>query len=269
MFCILFYHSSPNTMSNSNYVVAIPSYNRVQEIIHKTLKTLNDGGVPSSKIYIFVANPSQRKLYEENVPRSLYNEIVVGKKGIANQRVFISRYFPIGQYVVSMDDDVEKLEKLRGDKLTKIHNLDDFFRKAYDFLKKEELYIWGIYPVHNPFFMHNKNTTDLKFIIGVLHGYIARHLKSLEPSVHAESKEDYEMSIKYFLQDGGVVRFNNVCAKTKFNSPGGLGTDRAEMNKNAALYLKKTYPELVTPFQRPTNGMTEIQLSKVKRFYPK
>jgi hypothetical protein len=49
----------------------------------------------------------------------------------------------------------------------------------------------------------------------------------------------------YYKKDGGVLRFNNIGPKTKFNAPGGLGTDRYERNLKAAEYLVKTYPDLV------------------------
>ena len=251
-------------MTGSNYVVAIPSYNRPDEIVAKTLLTLLDGGVSKNKIYIFVANAQQEKMYESVVPKTLYNEIVVGKIGIAQQRKFISRFFPVGQYVVSLDDDVEEVLMLRGEKLVHINDLDAFFKKAYLMLKREGLFIWGIYPVRNPFFMYNKVTTDLRFIIGVMFGYINRGVKRLEPSTKAEGKEDYEQTILYYLMDGGVMRFNNVTPKTKFNASGGLGKERQLMNKLAAEYLEKTYPDIITVFHRK-NGMTEVKLAKLER----
>ena len=79
------------------YVVAIPTYNRVEQVVAKTLTTLLSGGVSKNNIYIFVANKTQEKMYVEGVPANMYNKIVVGKKGIANQRKFIMRYFPEGQ----------------------------------------------------------------------------------------------------------------------------------------------------------------------------
>lgn len=252
-------------MSNSNYVVAIPTYNRVKELVHKSLPTLKNGKVSPSKIYIFVANKEQEKLYKEAVPPSMYHKIVVGKLGIANQRKFISKYFPEKQYIVSMDDDVEALEMMTSpDKLVKIHDLDKFFKDAYKKLKEENLYIWGIYPVHNPFFMKKNISTGLKFIIGVLYGYINRHNTKLEPSVQAETKEDYEQSILYYKLDGGVLRYNYIVPKTKFNAPGGLGTDRFERNKKAADYLKKTYPDIITIFHRKS-GMPEVKLGRLPR----
>lgn len=246
----------------NNYVVAIPTYNRQNVLANKSLKTLIDGGVNKNKIYLFVANKEQYKLYEDTIPKNMYHKIVVGKIGIANQRKFISKYFSEGQYVVSIDDDVEELEILKGEKLVKLKDVDGFFKDAYKLLKKENLFIWGIYPVRNPFFMYKNITTDLRFIIGVLFGYINRHNKKLEPSIKAETKEDYEQTILYYKMDGGVLRFNNITSKTKFNAPGGLGTDRYERNKNAAIYLSEKYPDIVTRFERK-DGTPEIKLARL------
>ena len=245
------------------YKVAIPSYKRADALLRKSLPTLINGRVNSSRIYIFVANNEEKQIYERTIPKHMYHKIVVGKKGIANQRIFIRNYFKEGDYVVSIDDDVETLFKLNGEKLAKINNIDNFFKHAYKLLKREKLFLWGIYPVSNPFFMKGKQrvSTSLKFIIGVLHGYIVRKDKSLNPSTKAEGKEDYEQSILYYERDGGVLRFNDVAAKTKFLAKGGLGQidKRFEMNRKAAAYLSKKYPNYVTVFHRQ-NGMTEIRL---------
>ena len=244
------------------YVIAIPSYNRSTEIVKKTLKTLKDGYINKNSVYIFVANDKEQKIYEDTIPIDLYGQIVVGKLGITKQRIFIKQYFEETQEVVSIDDDVEGLFEMTNTepaRLKKIDNIDLFFQSAFERLKREKLFIWGIYPVRNPFFMKNKVTTGLKFIIGALYGFIVRKTIELEPSVHAEGKEDYEQSILYYKKDGGVLRYNNITIKTKFLAKGGLGEDRFEMNKKAAEYLKKTYPDLVSIFNRK-NGMTEIRL---------
>ena len=110
--------------------------------------------------------------------------------------------------------------------------------------------------------MYKEITTDLRFIIGVTYGFITRHTRKLRPSINAETKEDYEQTILYYNMDGGVMRFNNITTKTKFNAPGGLGTDRYERNKSAATYLFKTYPDIVTVFQRK-NGTYEVKLKRL------
>lgn len=241
--------------------IAIPTYKRHDILERKTLSTLERGGISPSQIYIFVANEAEKKLYE-TIPSSKYHKIIVGKLGIANQRIFIKHYFPEGSYVVSIDDDVEGLYQLSGDKLKDI-KVKPFFEKALEELKKEKRFMWGIYPVFNAYFMKlvKKKSRGLSFIIGALHGYIVRHDKSLEPSPLSEGKEDYEQSILYYLKDGGVLRFNNIGIKTKFLAKGGLGEDRFERNKKSAKYLQRTYPDLVSTFHRK-NGMTEIKLTR-------
>jgi len=239
--------------------IAIPTYKRHDILERKTLSTLERGGISPSQIYIFVANEAEKKLYE-SIPSSKYHKIIIGKLGIANQRIFIKNYFKEGEYVVSIDDDVEGLYQLSGDKLKEI-KVKPFFEKALEELKKEKRYMWGIYPVRNPFFMKKKTSKGLSFVIGALHGYIVRHDKSLEPSPLSEAKEDFHQSILYYLKDGGVLRFNDVTIKTKFLAKGGLGEDRFERNKKSAKYLQRTYPKLVSIFHRK-NGMTEIRFTR-------
>lgn len=252
---------------SKDYIVAIPSYNRPDVISQKTLKTLSEGGVPAKQVYIFVANKVEEKRYLDAVPKNLYGKIVVGKIGITHQRRFIIKYFPEGQSIVSVDDDVEGLFLRKSDKvLAKVPDVHGFFNAAFDRLKKEHLYIWGVYPVQNPFFMKDTVTTDLKFIIGTVFGFINRHSKTIQPSPTIAEKEDYEQSIKYFIKDGGVLRYNNIAFKAKKHSPGGLGetAGRLEANKFAADYLSKTYPDYVSIFRRD-NGMTEVRMARIKR----
>jgi hypothetical protein len=136
--------------------IAIPTYNRSDILERKTLTTLLQGGINPSQIYIFVANEQEKKKYEDVIPSTMYHKIIIGKKGIANQRIFIKHYFKEGDYVVSIDDDVEGLFKLSGDKLVHMKQAKTFFEHALEELKKEKKYMWGIYPVRNPFFMKKK-----------------------------------------------------------------------------------------------------------------
>lgn len=246
--------------SNIDYVVAIPTYKRYDEITTKTLPTLKRGKVDKKRIYVFVANKTEEKLYREKMDPDTYHKIVVGKKGLVPQRRYISQYFPEGTKIVSMDDDVQNMIILkRDDSLKKIANLDSLFKRAFKTLNKHDLYLWGVYPVKNNLFMKRSVTTDLRFIIGVVHGYINRHSKDLYPSMKSVGKEDIEQSILFYLKDGGVLRFNDITFTTKFNAPGGLGTDRFQMNKNAQEYLVKTYPKIAKAKFRP-DGTPEISL---------
>lgn len=246
-----------------NYVIAIPSYNRPKELLRKTIMTLVHGQVDTSAIHIFVANREEFDIYKPIFPTL---KVIIGELGIRNQRIFISKYFPENQYIVSIDDDVEALNMLDDKKLKVIINIDFFIKQAYDRLITEHLNLWGIYPVNNPFFMKPVVTTKLKFIIGVIHGYINRHNDLLYPNIQSETKEDYEQSLLFYKMDGGVVRFNYISAKTKFNAVGGLGKDRHERNRLAAEYLQSMYPDYISTFNRKKNNMSEVRF-KIKRVY--
>ena len=251
-------------VSKHNYVVAIPSYGRHETIVAKTLETLKKGGVPAKCVHIFVANETERNAYAYAVGNSVPYKIIVGVKGITEQRKFITRYFAEGTHIVSMDDDVEKFLRLSrdGQKLVEFKkgDLDRFIRKAFAAIEAQNLFLWGVYPMRYAYFMKHNVTTDLRLILGTAYGYICRHDADLVPTVN--EKEDYENTIRHYLKDGGVMRFNDICLKTIYHSPGGLGKlteERLQANKVAAEAIKKAYPDLVTIFKRP-NGMTEVRL---------
>jgi hypothetical protein len=249
----------------NEYVVAIPSYLRHKELQNKTLNTLKRHGIYKDKIFIFVANQNEKDIYTEYLDKDSYYEIVIGEKGIRNQRKFISKFFKEGLFVISMDDDIEEFYFRISDKEQQpLNNLQKFFNNAYNTLKENNAYLFGVYPVNNPYFnMKNQISTDLQFIIGVFHGYINRHDNDLYPHIDSESKEDYEQSILFYKKDSKIIRFNNIRFKTKFNAVGGLGKDRYEMNRRAQEYLVDTYPEYVKAWDRK-NGTPEVKLIKQK-----
>tara|TARA_R110002124_G_scaffold245526_1_gene410691 strand:- start:600 stop:1397 length:798 start_codon:yes stop_codon:yes gene_type:complete len=245
-------------------IIAIPSYNRAKELNNKTLITLKEGGIKPEQINIFVASASEELVYKYILNKENYNKIIVGELGIRNQRIFISKYFPENTNIVSCDDDIEaflELDKCQANKfLKKIVDLNKLFNNTFELLKKHNLYLAGFVGHNNKFWLNPGYSTNLKFIIGVCHLYINRHDSDLYPSEESESKEDFEQSIKFFLKDKGVIRYNDLCLKTKYNQPGGLGIDRFERNKNAQEYLCKTYPFICKAKFRK-DGTPEVNLS--------
>ena len=241
-------------------IVAIPSYNREKEIQLKTLKYLKACGIEDDNVIIFVANEEQKNIY---TTAGVKHKIIVGELGITNQRNFIMNYFPLGQYVISMDDDIERLEEAVGvggvsPHFVPIIDLDKVFKENYQLMLEENRYIWGIYPVHNIFFIKKPIHTDLKFIIGVCYGYINRRIML---DVECEGKEDIQNSILHYVKDGGVLRINTIVAKTKFNAVGGLGIERYESNKKASEAIHLKYPMLTRIVQRK-NGTYEIRFKR-------
>jgi hypothetical protein len=274
------------------YVVAVPTYHRSETIGKKTLATLIRGKVPPEKIHLFVANESEKsdytKILQIEYPHYPLKNIHVGIKGITAQRRFISQFFPAQTPIVSLDDDVEQVYQLAGyrpfsapantqkrktqrrisqtkenQRAVKIVNLDTFFRRAFEYTLEHSLSIWGVYPVNNPFFMKPKTTTDLRFLIGGLYGYINRPTAP-DLRVTVPIKEDFENTILHFKKDGGVVRFNGVSYKSKNYSPGGLekAEARLESNRRASEMLLRRYPQYVVEKPTRASGVMEIGLVK-------
>jgi len=253
----------------TDYVVCIPSYKRSQICNEKTLKTLKEMNIPSSKIYVYLANKEEEVEYEKILDKKLYNKLVVGIKGLVPQRQFIMEQWPEGKHIVFFDDDVASID-LSMSKIFKGKSLDFFFKYAFKECKKMKSFIWGVYPVFNPFFRKARDemSTCLNYIVGAFYGIINRpNLKSIQLTLTKENgqKEDVERTIKYFIEDGIVLRFNKIGFETKYyGKSGGLGTFEARLKPmlEASQLLKKTYPEY-GEISTKKNGMTEFRLKKI------
>lgn len=292
-------------MINPNeYIVAIPSYKRSKTIGDKTLKVLHDKKVCSSRIYIFVANKNEENEYIKNIPKHLYYKIIVGVLGLRNQRNFITKYFPEFTCIVECDDDLKEISYLKtgvgknrseiqkNNKLISMPNVDIFFKDAfhrlmtnntsiisdspnnwgkYKYGQKPFSYIWGIYPVFNPYFLSNKITNNLQFLVGPMWGKINRHHKDL--ILELNEKEDFERTLRHYKLDGSVFRFWNITIDTAYyKEKGGMQSenkDRYVEAEKSANYLLKHFPEYTEKWykgktRRPEIKLINKNLSKIK-----
>tara|TARA_R100000655_G_scaffold92217_2_gene133257 strand:+ start:24 stop:815 length:792 start_codon:yes stop_codon:yes gene_type:complete len=240
-----------NVLIPINFVVAIPSYNRSESISKKTLKCLKDNNIPQDKIFIFVADEYQKKLYQEKNPD--YKNIIVSQIGLCNSRNFIIDYFKEDQPILFMDDDVSKFiyldkEKTINEKqeshIMKGDELIDFVNDAFIRLKLLDLFIFGLYPASNSFFMKKKVDYDLKFLVGSVYGIINRH-KMKGDTILGDEKEDYSRTIQYFLEDKKIIRYNYVSpVTTYYKGVGGMVENRTYENQlKACNYLLDKYPQ--------------------------
>lgn len=270
-------------MSLNDYVVAIPSYKRPQTLKNKSLRVLQEHKIDPKRIHIFVADKEQEKIYQDELPKGSYKKIIVGVPGIKNIRNFMPKYFKEGQKIFYMDDDIGQVfqnfnnnqvpKRLNKDtydkkhnKLVKLKSLHKFIESAFALSKKKKIDNWGVYPVENPYFMkpttHNPEdftSTYLSYIIGFMTGVINNRKAEIRT---IDDKEDYERSIKYYLKDGGVLRFNNVTCRTNcYKEPGGMQVERTKKRiHDSAVYLTKEYPNLCTLNTGKKSGYTEVRL---------
>jgi hypothetical protein len=231
--------------SDLDYKIAIPSYKRHETLRDSTIQVLMDAKIPKERIFIFVADESEKKLYQDTLPL-YYNEIVVGEPGMGAIRRFIQQYFNEGDYVVNLDDDIRDLYYLNSKgKLTPIKDkLEDAIVKAFQLCLSTGSRLWGIYPVKNAFFMSQKVSVGFYYIVGAFWGVI--NTKNPELSVTLDDKEDFERTIKFYLKYGRVIRLDFITLDTRYyTEKGGMQEERTEERViKSAKYLLKKYPLL-------------------------
>jgi hypothetical protein len=254
---------------NKDYSIAIPSYKRSDICNTKTLAMLHHNKIPPQKITVYVANKEEYQDYKNKLDKHLYGKLIVGEKGLVQQRQYIMDHTPEGKNIVFLDDDVESVD-LSLSPLFKTHSLDFFLKTAFEKTRAMGAYIWGVYPVFNPFFRKPREeiSTCLNYIVGAFYGIINRpknkHL-SLVLTKENGQKEDVERTIRYFKEDGIVVRFNKIGFVTKYyGSTGGLGRfeERLQPMLEASNRLKKEFPDY-GDISTKKNGMTEFRLKKI------
>lgn len=245
------------------FVIAIPSYKRADQLNDKTLHTLNRFGIPKELINVFVVE-EEYETYHQSLNSDWYNKLIVGEKGVVQQREFIQHYYPEQTHVVGFDDDVCDIDL----SLTPYQTLTEFITKAFEECEQRQSHIWGVYPVHNPFFRNSKKdiTEDLCYIIASFYGFINRYDDDLTLRLTREgNKEDVERSILYWLKDKKTVRFNRVGFKTKYYGTGGLGglKERIPLMKKGAEVIHEAYPD-ITKIKVRKNGLYEIVFAPPK-----
>ena len=203
-----------------NYKIVIPSLSRVDILKKRTLAMLDKHNINKSIVYIFVvweeANAYTKELH------NAYN-IIVGEKGIAEQRSFISNYFPEDQPLISLDDDIKDIYELQGKVLKPLKDLSKLFKNTFNLLEFEGCRCAGIYPIKNPFYMKHHYSVNLSFCIGQVRFFL--NTREIETLREYKLLEDFETSLYYCVYNGKIIRLNNICADADYNKlTGGLGS---------------------------------------------
>lgn len=251
--------------------ICIPSYKRADICNTQTLQTLHEAKVPRECIHVFVANQKEHDIYSRTLDAMKYHVLHKGRKGLVQQREFIMNTFATGDLLVFLDDDVKSID-LSLSPLFHNVTLTDFFHRAFDICKRHGASIWGVYPVFNPFFRQPRPDVNigLSYIVGACYGIVntpGDKRVQLELTRKNGQKEDVERTIKYYLRDGVVLRFDRIGFMTRYyGTIGGLGTfkDRLQPMEDAAKRLKRKYPELGDVIVKKT-GMTEFRLKHIKK----
>jgi hypothetical protein len=255
----------------NDYVIVIPSYKRPETLRDKSLALLADYGIEPSRIYIFVANKEEEKIYKETLKPGSYGKIVVGVPKIGPQRNFISNYFPVGKPMVQMDDDIKGFIEYSAHAKrheAPLKDLKGVIKRGFEECRKANCSLWGIYPVANGFFMRPGSTTDLKFVIGCFNGCFnpgTKGPKGVKLELEMD-KEDYERSVRFYMRDEAVIRMCDVAPKTAYYTEKGGNQEYRTMKTvmEGAKKIVKMFPQFCKLNLTKKSGYPEVKLKDMR-----
>lgn len=246
-----------------DWVIAIPSYRRAVTLRDKTLTMLAAYKIPVSRIHVFVANEEELAIYKETLKPGTYGHLHVAEKGMAAVRNYITRFFPVGKPIFSLDDDITGfLEYSATGRRNErpLRDLAGLITAGFAETRRTGYRLFGIYPVANGYFMRpGAPSTDLRYIMGGAWGI-------LNPgpilTVTLDDKEDYLRTVMMYVLDGGVIRFNNISAKTAgYAGAGGMQETRTLSRiSDSAKAMVAAFPDLVKINLTKRSGMPEVRL---------
>jgi len=217
--------------------IAIPSYRRP---IVKTLALLNE--FSRDEIYIFVHDAEDYAKYQINAERAHIIQ-TNAPLGIVNQRNFILDYFPEGERILMLDDDIKKILRMFYKRLIVVTDLRKLFKMGFELCEAKGYKLWGIYPIKNIFFMKMK-ASERHFIIGTLTGIINNKLRYDQ---NLKVKEDYDFTLQNIIKFGGALRLDyyTIEAEHYTNKGGCVDYRNEQIERECADYLIKKYPKFL------------------------
>lgn len=242
--------------------IAIPSYRRSDIIFDKTLMSLLRSGADLKDVTVFISDPSEHEKYVKATSGLV--KIVDSVPTLSGNRNFILDYYPEGEHILFLDDDIASFEILGEKKLIPDTNILKFAETGFEWCEKRNKSLWGIYAARNHFFMDNNITEGLHYIIGSCYGQI--NLKKPYQRVNFDEKEDYLRSFRHFQAEGGVIRLNYITVNTAYYRQGG-GLQETRTKERVEEYAKKLeqlYPDYCKSYISKGKGTYELRLNTSK-----
>jgi hypothetical protein len=210
-----------------SYKIAIPSYNRLDQLLAKTLPLLEKEKMNFTDITVFVANAEQYKLYREGLDKFSNGlgkkiKVVKGIKGIVQINNFINKYYKPSDIVFYVHDDMDKF-------IYYDRSLKETLEKCAAHLKSSPYGLMSFNPTGNEFYMRGDHPSSKKFKEGLYYAvgclFMFKPNSKIVRSADTWAVEDYDYSIKSYKLYGKTLRYDRFSCKTKINNnkEGGCG----------------------------------------------
>lgn len=253
--------------------IVILSHKRSDTIQKKTLALLNRLEIPRELITIYVSGVAEVMDYDTALNGGY--RIRNSPKGVSASHNFMDRDWPEGSKLIGMDDDLSDLivHNYGATRQTKrsrqSHSItrEEFLvlcRRGWSLCEQTDAYLWGVYPMNNPGFMHDRVFFGLTYISGACYGMIVRHDRDL--AIKYLMKDDHERSIRHFKKDGCTVRFENVGISTTYmGGHGGMQVDSWDVRHAKALVSIKQlcdeFPDITKQYDH--GGYPDVRLKRI------
>ena len=245
-----------------SFTVAIPSYKRPDIFEAETLTRILLPHGLLDKTVLFLSTQEDYDEYGQRFPEI---RRTLAPRGLMATTNHIMRYFGPGEPFVLMHDDVSDFYELdhAGRRLARVQDLRDVFGRVFAELRASGLSLAGFYPVRAPLWMRKLPavTRDLRYIYDPVCCLLNPQL-----CLSLGGKGDYELSMRAYLRDGGVLRYNRMCFKTGYfdQRHGGESLSLHAENSFAAKAME-AFPELVAGVRRHvTRGTTTLFLRDMR-----
>ena len=244
--------------------IAIVSHRRPETLLGKTMGTLlSQRGIEAVPIFLFLSDEQDLEDYEDVKGVQV---VRTGAASLWEKMNFIEDFFPVGEEVMVIEDDINEFQALCGEKGVKFFDLINLFEKMFDAARKSKVNLVGVYPVANAFFCKPRISLGLKFVVANCYGFISTH-KDCYKVQHSE-KNDYERTLRYFRQDGATLRCDFVFPKTSNYSSeeGGIKKEgRLERERTACSFIVREFEGLAKINEsRKNSDYPELKLIKPK-----
>ena len=226
-------------MTRDDYVIAVRSYARSNIFPQKTYQMLEHNGL-TGRLYIFVANASEKRLYEAALAGKPYKAIIVGKKGGANAIKAICKSFPKGQRIVFMDDDLDrffdfdKTNTFRSNSSALGHYLDDGFKTIDEY--KCGAFTFSF--MSNKLWLHDKPFKEFRPFTLAGNFFCTRNDPDMITTTYSHG-DDLVRSVRYLERYGGVLVYWAAGFVTHYGKESG-GMQTSGDRGTAAETLAKT-----------------------------
>jgi hypothetical protein len=223
-----------------DYVIAVRTYARSTIFPLKTYRMLEHNRL-TDRLYIFVANAAEKRAYERTLVGKHYKEIIIGKLGGANAIRAICSYFPRGQRIVFMDDDLERffdfsrIGKFRADST----DLSQYIEDGFETIDRVNCGAFTFSFMSNKLWLEGKPFKEVRPFTLAGNFFGARNEPEMITTEYSHG-DDLVRSVRYLEKYGGVLVYWRAGFVTHYGKE--IGGLQASGNRGSAEEtLKKTH----------------------------